>query len=110
LASLGLPQSFLRYVPELDHRGAVRAFDQTSLLVALCGGFIAALPMLWDAPRFAVLLFSESGRTGRVVALAIGTPLLIALRCVTGLAGGLKEFRAQAIGESLYTLGGLVLA
>ncbi len=93
LAVLGVPGSFGRYLEHFRQRGHLHTFLQRTMVwTAICAG-LAVGTIMWYAPWFSYLLFSNYDSTNLVRGIALCLASIILHHTLTSLLTALRLFR-----------------
>lgn len=110
LSGLGLHTAPIRFLPELKTRKAQRLFLERITIISLVLGTVVGLLLLPQAKAISRFVFSTEQAWWLVIIAGIGTPILLAQKCLVGGAKGLRLFTTAAIGEGVQTSAALILA
>lgn len=105
IGSLGIPQAFPRYLPELPHDGARRAFVRSLAPVAAAGVVVLALLALVLPRAGAALVFADAKYAGLMACVAALLPVTLLFRSATAVSIGMGRFRVTAEAETMQGVG-----
>ncbi len=93
LAVLGVPGSFGRYLEHFRQRGHLHTFLQRTMLWTSLCAVLAVGTVMWCAPRFSHLLFSNYESVNLVRGIALCLAAIILHHTLTSLLTALRLFR-----------------